>query len=291
MSSTAAITLINIPGPTVTAASTNENCGHANGTASSIPNGGTQPYSYLWSNSETNQNITNLPAQTYTLTLTDANSCTVATSFVITNIAGPSLLVTSSVEETCSYGNGSATVNAINGAPPYSYSWSNSTTTATASNLHAGTYICIVTDSNNCTADNTITITNTPAPTLTITEIDSASCGFSDGSATLNVNVGSPPYAFIWNSSPQQTNQNLLNVPTGVYIVTVTDAIGCTNSTSVNVSHKKGLTATVISKNEACNKGNGAATVNVTGGSGTYTTYGVTGKSLKLTVTLHREII
>jgi gliding motility-associated-like protein len=270
-SSTASAAIINIPGPTVTATFTNENCGHSNGTSSSLPIGGTQPYTYLWNNAQTTQNITNLPAGTYDVTVTDANSCTAFTSVILTDIPGPSIQVSGFINETCSYGNGAATVSAINGTPPYHYSWSGGNTSATASNLHAGTYTCTVTDANNCTAIDSVIITNTAGPRLVITGADSASCGMSDGSASLNVIGGTPPYAYSWNSSPLEYTQNLTNVPTGNYIVTVTDANSCSATVSVQVEQKPGPSATVSSTNEICNKSDGTATVKATGGLGTYT--------------------
>jgi gliding motility-associated-like protein len=270
-SSSASTTIVNMPGPTITATSTNENCGHANGTASSTPTGGTTPLTYLWSNAATTQNITNLIAGTYTVTVTDANTCTATASVTLTNIPGPSLQIMSFVNETCTYRNGSATVQAVNGVPPYSYVWSNGNTSATATNLSSGTYSCTVTDSNHCTANNTITLTNTPGPTLAITGMDSANCGVSNGSSTLSVTGGTQPYTYNWNSSPGQTTQNLLNVPAGLYIVIVTDGNNCTASVSVDVAQKPGPTATASSTNEICNKSNGTATADATGGMGNYT--------------------
>ncbi len=117
---------------------------------------------------------------------------------------------------------------------------------------------------------NSQTIINTPGPTLTIAGIDSATCGIADGSATLNARGGTPPYTFLWNSSPAQTTQNLLNVQPGVYIVTVTDSIGCITTANVIVNPKSKIFATANSTNETCNRGNGEATVNVTGGAGIY---------------------
>ncbi|MGD0711305.1 MAG: gliding motility-associated C-terminal domain-containing protein, partial [Bacteroidales bacterium] len=264
-SSTTSVIINNIPGGTVTATSTDENCGHANGTASSTPVGGTPPYTYLWSNGHTTQNITNLPAGTYTVTVTDASSCTAVTSVTLTNIAGPSLQVLGSVNETCSYGNGSATVNAINGVLPYSYLWSNGNTSATATNLHAGTYTCTVTDSNHCTAINTVTITNTPGPTITISGINSANCGMSNGSATLNISGGTPAYTpIIWSNG--ETSQNILNVPTGTYCVTVTDANSCTTSACVTIPQKPGPVATHSYTDEICQMKNGTATAVPSGG-------------------------
>jgi gliding motility-associated-like protein len=270
-SSNATVTINNIPIPSITAISTNENCGHANGTASSTPNGGILPYHYLWSNSQTAQNIINLPAGIYTVTLTDANSCTASASVTIINIAGPSLQIVSFINETCSYGNGSATVNAINGAPPYQYLWSNGNGSATSSNLHAGTYTITVTDANTCTAINTVTIANTPGPTANISGINLASCGMSDGSVVLNVNGGTLPYVFSWNSTPPQATQNLINVPTGNYTVTITDANSCSATVPIHIGQKPGPSATTISTNEICDQANGTATINATGGLGTYT--------------------
>ena len=263
-SSTTSVTINNLPGGTVTATSTNENCNHANGTASSTPVGGTPPYTYLWSNGHTTQNITNLPAGTYTVTVTDANSCTAVTSVTLTNIAGPSLQVLGFVDETCSYGNGSATVNAINGVLPYSYLWSNGNTSATATNLHAGTYTCTVTDSNHCTAMNSVTITNTPGPTINISGINSANCGMSNGSATLNISGGTPGYNPVWSNG--ETTQNIINVPKGNYCVTVTDANGCTTSTCVTIPQKPGPVATHSSVDEICQMKNGTATAVPSGG-------------------------
>lgn len=270
-SASASVTITNIPGGTVSATSTDENCGHANGTASASPAGGTPPYTYLWSNSQTTQNITNLPANTYTVTMTDANGCTAFASATVTNIAGPSLLVLSWVDETCTYGNGSATVNAINGLAPYSYLWSNGDNTATTTNLHAGTYTCTVTDANNCTAMNTVTITDTPGPTISLGGISMASCGLSDGSVTMNVNGGLQPYTYNWNSNPPQSTPNLQNVPTGIYCITVSDANGCSATNCINIGEKPGPSATSSSQNEICDQTNGSATVNPSGGTPPYT--------------------
>jgi gliding motility-associated-like protein len=270
-SSSVSVTINSIPPPVASATSTDENCGHANGTATVSVTDGTAPFSILWSNSQNTTTITNLPANTYTVTVTDADGCTTTASVTVANIAGPSLQVTNIINETCTYGNGSATVNAIGGLPPYNYLWSSGDNTATAMNLHAGTYTCTVTDANNCTAVNTAPVTDTPGPTPTLAGITDASCGVSDGSAMLNVSSGLPPYTFIWNSNPQQFGQNIVNVPTGNYCVTVTDANSCTATTCITIGEKNGPSATITSNNEICDMANGTATVNPTGGLGNYT--------------------
>lgn len=265
------VTVNNIPVPTVTASSTNEICERVNGTATATVINGVAPVIYNWSNTYNSQIITGLPAGLYTVTITDANGCTSFASTTIVNIPGPDLQVLSFVNEICSYGNGTASVTAFNGVPPYNYLWSNGSPSASISNLHAGVYTITVTDANNCPASDTVTINNSPGPTVNIAGFNLASCGISDGSASLNVTGGTPGYTFLWNSTPQQFMQNLQNVPTGSYCVTVTDANGCSTSTCVTIGEKAGPSATISSQNEICNQANGTATVVATGGLGSYT--------------------
>lgn len=269
-SATTSVTINNIAPPVASATATNENCGHANGTASATVTDGTAPFSFAWSNSQFNQNIINLPANTYTVTVTDADGCTSVASATVSNIAGPSLQILNIVNDVCTYGNGSATVNAVGGVPPYTYLWSSGDNTATAVNLYSGSYTCTVTDSNNCTAFNTALITDTPGPLIAQGGVTFASCGMADGGASLNVSSGLPPYNFAWNTSPQQFTQNLQNVPTGNYCVTVTDANSCSATTCINVGENSGPSATASSVNEICDQSNGSATANPSGGLGIY---------------------
>jgi gliding motility-associated-like protein len=138
-------------------------------------------------------------------------------------------------------------------------------------NVPAGTYNVSVTDANGCMASNTCTITTTNAPVPAITGVVNADCNQSNGGASLNISSGTPPYSYNWSSTPTQSSQNLQNVPTGNYTVTVTDNNGCTGSTSVFVPENAGPTAVTSSTSEICGQGNGTATVVATGGTGTYT--------------------
>jgi len=257
-----------------TATSTDENCGQANGSATVTPTSNcTQTLTYLWNTTPFQQSTaiaTNLTGGTYTVTVS-CGACSATASAVVTNLAGPSVVIQSITNTTCSYNNGGATALASGGTTTtYTYSWSNGQSGAVLSNVYAGTYTISVTDGVGCTAVNTVNITDTPGPTATITGIDFASCGTSDGSATLTVNGGATPYTFQWNPGGQ-VSQNLTAVPKGNYTVTVTDNNGCTSSTQVYVGEDPGPSATTLSNPEICNQANGTATVNATGGLGTYT--------------------
>ncbi len=137
--------------------------GGNDGQASITPNGGQPPYTYLWSNNDNHQTITGLSAGNYTVTLTDANNCTVSYTVTITQ-PNPLQLNIIPFSVICNGGNdGQATVYPTGGTPPYSYSWSNGQNFPTANNLQSGTYSVTVTDNNNCTISGSVNITE-PAP-------------------------------------------------------------------------------------------------------------------------------
>ncbi|WP_213521931.1 LamG-like jellyroll fold domain-containing protein [Nonlabens sp.] len=138
------------------ASQTNVSCNSgANGSATVAVAGGTAGYTYSWAPSGgTAATASGLSAGAYTVTVTDANSCTATQSFTITE---PTALVATPASQTnvsCNSGaNGSATVAVAGGTPGYTYSWAPSGgTAATASGLSAGAYTVTVTDANSCTA-------------------------------------------------------------------------------------------------------------------------------------------
>lgn len=126
--------------------------GANNGSATVTPQGGTAPYTYNWSNLETTQTINNLVPGYYVVTVTDANQCQkVSTIYVApagcnltANITG-----TNSSSNSIFSGNGTATVNASGGNPPYSYEWNTGATSTSINNLAVGTYSVVVTEVNN----------------------------------------------------------------------------------------------------------------------------------------------
>ena len=142
----------------------------------------------------------------------------------------------------CFGGNdGIATVTHEGGKGPFTYSWNTNPaqTTQTATNLSAGTYLVTVKDSRDSIATATITITQPPAITNVIASVTKNVDCFAEagGSAIVsNPTGGTPPYAYSWNTVPEQQSQIASDLKAGSYTVTVTDAKGCSAQSTVTIT-------------------------------------------------------
>src|SRR4029077_2649154 len=125
--------------PTATAAPTDATCGNSNGSISLNVVGGTAPFTYLWSNAAITQNLNNLPAASYTVTVTDANGCTTTATATIAQHNPPTATATPT-DATCGNSNGSISLNVVGGTVPFTYLWTNTAITQNISNLPATAY-------------------------------------------------------------------------------------------------------------------------------------------------------
>ncbi|TND06976.1 MAG: fibronectin type III domain-containing protein [Bacteroidetes bacterium] len=254
-------------------ASGNVQCfGGTNGTATAAPTGGTGPYTYSWAPSGgTAATENNLPAGSYTCTITDANGCVTTTSVTITE--PPQLTVSSAgLDATCNgLCNGQVTSIPAGGVQPYSFLWNTGCTNPSCSNICAGSYTVTITDANGCTTTSTSVVNEPPALTSS-TSVVAATCGQNDGSATVTPGGGTGPYTYSWAPSGG-TAATEPNIGAGIYTVTITDANGCTQTTTATVGNINGVTASAVgSTDETCfNACDGSATVQVNSGTGPYT--------------------
>jgi SprB repeat len=240
---------------TATPTITPVNCfGEASGTINLAVSGGTSPYTYLWNDGVVTQNRTGLVAGTYSVVVTDANGCTRSVSSISVTQPAAALTLTSTVTNiTCNgNNNGTATVTPSGGTTPYTYNWNGTPTgdgTATITGLATGNYSVTVTDARGCTAVRTVNITQPNPLTLTAAFVNPscppgvATLG-NNGSITLTVGGGTTPYSYFWTASGggiipsgQATSQNLTLLVAGTYTVVVTDANGCTRTTSVTLTN------------------------------------------------------
>ncbi len=231
--------------------------------------GGTSPYTYLWDGTITTEDRTNLIAGTYTLVVTDNNSCVFRDTFVITE---PTALQTSSTATSvsCNAGsNGAIDLSVTGGTSPYSYSWNGGATTEDRTGLIAGTYNVTVTDNKGCTITHSATITE-PTALQTSSTATSVSCNAgSNGAIDLSVTGGTAPYSYSWNGGA--TTEDRTGLIAGTYNVTVTDNKGCTITHSATITEPTALQTSSTATSVSCNAGsNGAIDLSVTGGTAPY---------------------
>ena len=236
----------NISEPTaldITATNENNGCaGSASGEASATASGGTPNasgnYTYEWSNGQVGPIAIDLPDGTYSVTATDLNGCTATASVDIS--APPELTadITGTGANCFGDANGSASVSATGGIPPYTYQWSPNAGGATTPNLDSipmGTYEVIVTDQNGCTTQVEIMIGQNLDLTLDLSSTPTDCPNSFNGTATVTPNGGLTPYTYLWNDSNAQTTPTASNLGAAHYFVTVTDANGCVQLDSVRV--------------------------------------------------------
>lgn len=245
----------------------------AGGNAGSIAataTGGTPPYSFAWSNGQIGPTATNLPAGTYTVTLTDGADCTTARSGTVNQ--PPPLGLSIAVQNVACFGGstGSATANPTGGNPPYTYVWNNGQTSRTATNLIAGTYTVTLRDNNNCSTVQNATVGQPANLSVTIMAQNPTCFGGSNGSATATAAGGVSPYTYAWSNG--QATRTATNLVAGAYIVTVTDTNGCTRTATANVGQPTALDLSMGSTHQsAVGVNNGTASASVSGGTPGYT--------------------
>lgn len=203
------------------------------GTAKCIPSGGTMPFTFLWSNGSTAQQINQLLAGTYTVTMTDINGCSKEKTTQVEDATDEGLSTSVSVTPTsCNYDIGEAYFWVMSGTPPYQYQWSNGDTIPFLENLAAGTYTVSVTDVNGCSATDSVQVIDrgllVEGPMFNFTP-----CGYATGMATADPVDGTPPYQFEWSTG--ETTQTIDSLAAGTYTATVTDATGCSGVTVVYI--------------------------------------------------------
>ena len=259
---------------------TPETCaGPCTGTASVAPIGGTGTIVVDWQpapgGGQGTLNATGLCAGTnYQVTLTDDNGCDTTVTFTI----DPSATITPNISSTpvsCNGAcDGTATVGPTGGTPPYTYVWSPPPPvgqgTPSASGLCAGTWDVTITDASGCSIVAELLITE-PLPILANATITDPLCaGVCNGTIVLNTAGGTGPYTYSWSPAPAigQGTNTITGLCAGTWNVTITDAAGCTASSSHTIIEPAPLTLSTTASPSQCQVCIGTATAVVGGGTG-----------------------
>lgn len=199
-----------------------------NGTIDLTIIGGTPPYSVEWNDLNFDEDRTNLAPGIYDAIITDFIGCTAEVEVMINAgvLCEFSISTDVFVEQNpvCFGGSTYIDVFAFGDASPFTYEWSNGSTEPYIY-VPAGTYTVTVTDFNGCTTTESITVEENPALEIAYATTPESFDGASDGAIDISVTGGTMPFSFLWNN--YQTDEDLTNLPAGIYDVTVTDANGC----------------------------------------------------------------
>lgn len=229
--------------------------GNTNGQVQATATGGAGNYSYLWSNGQTSSLATNLVGgDNYCVTITDSNNCQNDTCFsmpyylnFIPSGTGSSLLCNGDT-------NGTIEFSALGGIPPYIFQWQNTDNTSSGigqipidgqvvslTGLPGGQYTIHIAD----IAFDTIIMVEILEPTelQSTSSTTNASCFMDcDGSITVNITGGTPPYQTVWNNGA--TTSSITGLCADQYALTITDANGCTTVLVETITQPAEFTAT-----------------------------------------------
>lgn len=235
--------------------------------------GGTTPYTFNWSNNSTNEDLTQVAAGNYSLTVTDANGCSAGPLFAtITEPAVVTIALDSVWNVLCNGDSNAAVyVTVSGGTGSYTYNWNTGSTSEDITSLAAGTYDLTATDVNGCTASFSQAVTEPTALNPSVDSIVNVACfGASTGGIYISVTGGTTPYSFSWSNGG--SNEDLVGIPAGSYIGTLTDANGCVSiSPALAVTGPSAaLSASSVATNQIQGGAQGSVNLSVSGGTSPY---------------------
>ena len=219
--------------------------GDTTGALIAVPDFGSPPYSYAWSNGETSQAIHNLGSGTYSVTVTESGMTTATYIYDLTEPAQIQItyLAGDITPSTCDgFNNGAANVTISGGIAPYTYLWHEQQSdslyyTEDINNVRGGNYILSVTDYWNCMVSQTIIIPNTDTIPYTTSGVYYV-CNGLQGTAAVQADEAMAGYYFTYSwDTPYDTSFYLTTDTTfigsvsllaGSYTISITDnQTGC----------------------------------------------------------------
>lgn len=189
---------------------------------------GTPPFVYQWSNGQTIDTISVSAPGNYIIQVMDSNNCVSSDTISVDKDSLGIIIYQSGM---CHGGTLAwALVNITQGVFPFSFQWSTGATIE-YEYLGIGTYTVSVTDSRGCTATALLNIFDPPEIKLETTSThDNPDTPFGEGTATVSVTGGVPPYNVFWNDPLNQTSMTAVNLVAGKYEVAIADSLGCLSS-------------------------------------------------------------
>ncbi|MFN7115812.1 MAG: T9SS type A sorting domain-containing protein [Saprospiraceae bacterium] len=199
----------------------------ANGAINLTIFGGTKDYTFLWNTGARREDLNNIAAGNYQVTVSDARGCTLVESIALTAPTTLSIETDSLKNVSCpGLSDGFLKIQANGGTAPYQYEWNTGSIAPVLPNLPAGNYTVTITDFKGCQRVGAIPISQPNSLTINLLRQNNPRCvGETNGLLVLSAQGGTQPYTFNWNTGEQ--GSSLVNLGVGDYTVTLTDANGC----------------------------------------------------------------
>jgi len=202
--------------------------GEPSGAINLVVQGGTAPYTYLWTNGADTEDVTGLTSGNYRVTVTDANNCeTTLANFIA---EPPNLQTSFDITDITCFGEitGAVEATVVGGVPPYQLTWSNNQTGLELNPVPAGDYTLQITDANGCKLEQTATVAQPAEPVNAIVKPEDVICfGQNNGSIQITAAGGTPFYTYSLNGNQFSGSNIFIGLEPGNYNVYVRDARGC----------------------------------------------------------------
>ena len=225
-------------------------CFGQKGEANLTVSGGTIPYTFLWKNGETNEDLKDLFVGNYPVLVTDANSCTLKDTAFLYGLGEVKIKLNQTSASCNLFADGKAQIDEIfygntqTNLSKFTISWSNFDTDFSVNNLTAGqTYSASVTDVRGCKGTNSIKIGNPDEIKLATINSSFPKC-YADKNGEIKVEGvgGTPPFTYEWDAKANnQIGDKATGLTAGTYDVKVTDSKGCFNSKQIALDEPKPL--------------------------------------------------
>ncbi len=244
--------------------------GNSTGSIDLNVSGGAGDFQYAWQSGETTQDVYNLNAGGYTVTVTDMNGCIKVQDWVVNQPSvidvGPNPIAASCFDSE----DGGAQMSINGGVGNFSYTWSNGSVNQNLSGVGVGTYTLTVTDGNLCQKIATVQVTS-PAEIVIEESVQNADCfGNNSGSITTQVSGGVGSYDFNWSNGA--TSSNLSQLSSGTYTLTITDDNFCEKVKEIIVNQNTDIDIFSQLTMPSCHDSNdGSIDLFPSGGSGNFT--------------------
>ncbi len=244
---------------------TNGSCTAPLGAITLSVSGGSPGYSYSWSNGAITQNLSNIAAGDYAVTVTDNNLCTETNSFTV-NAPGSFTITLVADSALCAGSSDGSVASTVSGGnAPFQYSWSTGAVTSGIANVAKGTYSVTVTDFINCSVADTATV-EAPQVITAIASITEVLCqGGNNGGIKLIPFGGTPDYTALWSNG--DSGLTLTGLAPGIYTATITDANDCTADTTISLTAASVYEVETSVTNATCDgSSSGSAQANIING-------------------------